>query len=129
MKSLHWLIFAIAFWFTLSPFVADKILIAVTNAEQTGDLAGSIVNFLQASNLIFGLALIVLTLIAISTDAVVAKTDAARSMHWIAVGIGIWLVVAPFALDFTLENFSWNNLMLGIMVGVFTLVQLNVDKH
>jgi hypothetical protein len=50
-------------------------------------------------------------------------------MHWIAVGAGAWLVIAPFALGFTIEQFSWNNLMLGIMISIFTLVQLNVDKH
>ncbi len=125
MKSIHWIIFAIAFWIGLSPFVAERILWNFFNAESIE----SVIRFLEASNLIFGLGLVVFTLIAISTDAVVHKADAARAMHWIAVGAGTWLVIAPFALGFTLEQFSWNNLMLGIMIGIFTLVQLNVDKH
>lgn len=129
MKSIHWLIFTIAFWLTLVPFTAEKILSALTNAEQGPDLALSVLNFLQANNLIFGLSLAVLTLIAISTDAVVSKADGARAMHWITVGISVWLIVAPFALGFTEEIFAWNNLILGIMVGIFTLVQLNIDKH
>ncbi|MEK7105107.1 MAG: hypothetical protein AAB865_00245 [Patescibacteria group bacterium] len=128
MKAIHWIIFAVAFWLTLAPFVAGKILSAVALVPEGANSIPSLLNVLQLNNFIAGLVIVVLSLVAISTEAVTERSEATRAMHWIALGIAVWLTVAPFALNFTLETFSWNNLLLGIMVGIYSLIQLNVEK-
>lgn len=123
MKAIHWLILACAVWVAAVPFLGNDLLWFL------GDATTSLVAFLKMNNAFLGLGIGVLSLLAVSTDAVSPKTDRVRATHWVVFGLSVWLGVAPVALSFTAELFGWNNLIIGILIGIYCLVQLNLEKR
>src|SRR5688572_13322515 len=105
MKSLHWIIFALAFWIIIVPFVGDDILRLVIRDVALDEAA--IVGLLRWDDFFLGLAIAVLALVVVSLEQPNIKTAGLRAMHWMQVGLGTWIATAPFALTFTYENFTW----------------------
>lgn len=129
MKAIHWIIFALAFWIIIGPFVADDILRLFMNNPAL-DNAG-IVSLLRWDDFFIGLAIAVLALVVVSLEQPSIKTAGLRSMHWMQVGLGTWIATAPFALAFTYEQFTWSHFVTGFFVAIFALVQINLEdaKH
>jgi len=41
-------------------------------------------------------------------------------LSWANLSIGLWLIVAPFALAFPAERALWNDLLLGVLLAIFS---------
>ena len=124
MKLLHWIIFTLAFWIILSPFLADDILLAVfPQAAGTFNL----VDLLRWDDLFLGLGIAVLALVVVTLEQPSLKTAALRVLHWMQFGLGTWIAAAPFALSFTLDEFTWSHFVTGFFVAIFALVQINLE--
>ncbi len=129
MKSIHWIIFALAFWVILAPFVGDDILALFLPAElATPD---RFLHILRWDDLFIGLAIAVLALIVVTLEQPSLKTAGLRAMHWMQVGLGAWIAAAPFALAFSYTEFTWSHFVTGFFVAIFALVQINLEdaKH
>ncbi len=124
MKTIHWILFAISFWIILVPFVGDDILILffgeMFDQEQ-------MVSLLRWDDLFLGLAITVLALIAISLEQGSNKYPGLKAMHWMQVMIGAWIAAAPFALNFTYEQFTWSHFVTGMLVTSFALMHLTYE--
>lgn len=126
MKAIHWIIFALAFWIILAPFVGDDILRAVL-----GGAAGTpedVVGLLRWDDFFLGLTISVLGLIVVTLEQPTLKTAGLRAMHWMQIGLGAWITAAPFALAFTYKEFTWSHFVTGFFVAIFALVQINLEQ-
>lgn len=128
LRAIHWIIFALAFWIVIAPFVADDIMQLVIGETLSAD---QLVSLLRWDDFFLGLAIAVLALVVVSLEQANAKTAALRAMHWMQVGLGTWVAVAPFGLSFTYEEFTWSHFVTGFFIAVFALIQLNLEhaKH
>lgn len=129
MKAIHWIIFALAFWVILAPFVGDDIMALFLPADMA--TAEVYVRMLRWDDLFIGLAIAVLALVVVSLEQPSIKTAGLRAMHWMQVGLGAWIAAAPFALNFTYTQFTWSHFVTGFFVAIFALVQINLEdaKH
>lgn len=129
MKAIHWIIFALAFWVILAPFVGDDILALFLEGEVA--TPAGFVSLLRWDDFFIGLAISVLALVVVSLEQPNIKTAGLRAMHWMQVGLGAWIAAAPFALAFTYEEFTWSHFVTGFFVAIFALVQINLEdaKH
>jgi hypothetical protein len=94
---LNWLVAVAGLWELLSPFALgySALTVAMWNA------------------VIVGAVLIVLGAWAALYKE--AKTD--RTLDWINAVLGVWLVISPFALDYSATVMAmWNNIIVGIVV-------------
>ncbi len=128
LKAIHWIIFALAAWVILAPFVGDDILRLFFGA--TVDQVG-LIGMLRWDDLFIGLAISVLGLIVVTLEQPNIKTAGLRAMHWLQIGLGAWVATAPFALDFTLREFTWSHFVTGFFIAIFALIQINLEdaKH
>ena len=125
MKTIHWILFAIGFWVVLAPFVGDDILaLFFQDLVQEGD----IVRLLRWDDLFLGLAISILALVAVTMEQGSGKYPGLQAMHWMQVMLGAWIAAAPFALDFTFENFAWSHCVTGMLVATFALLQVTHEK-
>lgn len=129
MRSIHWIIFALAFWIILAPFVGDDILVLFINPSLA--TPERFVSILRWDDLFIGLAISVLALVVVTLEQPSIKTAGLRAMHWMQVGLGAWIAAAPFALVFTYEQFTWSHFVTGFFVAIFALIQINLEgaKH
>lgn len=128
LKAIHWIIFALAFWVLLAPFVGDDIMqLFLGRTMESWEL----VSLLRWDDFFIGLAIAVLALIVVSLEQSVRNNAGLRAMHWLQVGLGAWIAAAPFALNFTYGEFTWSHFVTGFFVAVFALIQLNLEhaKH
>ncbi|MBE7470022.1 MAG: SPW repeat protein [Anaerolineales bacterium] len=94
---LNWLVAVAGLWELLSPFALgySALTVAMWNAVIVG-----------------------VVLIALGAWAALykeAKTD--RTLDWINAVLGVWLVISPFALDYSATAMAmWNNIIVGIVV-------------
>lgn len=99
MKTVNWLNWLVAvagLWELLSPFALgySALTVAMWNA------------------IIVGAVLVVLGAWAALYKEV--KTD--RTLDWINVILGVWLVVSPFALGYSdTVTAMWNNIIVGVV--------------
>lgn len=68
------------------------------------------------NNIIVGIAVFVLSWVRLSNRS----TTGAAS--WINVLLGIWLIIAPFAMHYENDGQRWNSVIIGIIVGILALV-------
>lgn len=55
--------------------------------------------------------------LAIALIALAAVSQPRKWEEWINLIIGVWLIIAPFALDFTyLQGATWNQIIVGLLV-------------
>lgn len=96
-KSLSWLVAMAGLWEVLSPFILgySAITVALWNA------------------IIVGVVLIVLAAWAALSEQV--RLD--RNLEWINAVLGVWLILSPFALNYsTVVTALWNNIIVGVVV-------------
>lgn len=129
MKLIHWTIFALAFWVILAPFVGDDILL--TLLADAGVTSVDLVRLLRWDDLFIGLIIAVMSLVVVTLEQPTVRTAGLRAMHWMQFGLGTWIAVAPFALDFTMTDFTWSHFVTGMFVALFALIQINLEgaKH
>ncbi len=96
-KSLSWLIALVGLWHLISPWVLGYT--AFTSA--------------LVNAVIFGALLIIFGVVA----ALVRSAGAARWLNWLNALIGIWLIIAPFALGFAAlhRGAEVNSIIVGIV--------------
>jgi hypothetical protein len=47
-----------------------------------------------------------------------------KSLSWINFVLGLWLIIAPFALRYsTVSTAMWNNVIVGIVVAVLAIIR------
>lgn len=99
VKSLSWLIALFGVWELVAPFVLGYTAVGVA-------MWGAI---------IIGLALIIVgAWAALSNDEGTIKT-----LEWVNVILGAWLVIAPFVLSYTSTlTAMWNDIIIGAVVVV-----------
>jgi hypothetical protein len=96
-RSLSWLVAVAGLWEVLAPFILgySATTVAMWNA------------------IIVGVALIVLSAWAALSEQV--RLD--RNLEWINVVLGVWLVLSPFALNYsTVVAAMWNDIIVGVVV-------------
>lgn len=94
---LNWLVAVAGLWELLSPFVLGYSALTVT----------------MWNAVIIGVVLIALGVWAALYKE--AKTD--RTLDWINAVLGVWLVVSPFALDYSATVMAmWNSIIVGLVV-------------
>lgn len=101
-KRINWFIALLGLWQILAPFILGYagIAAAVWNA------------------LIVGLLLIVFA----AWSATTVKADTARTLDWINLILGIWLIASPFALGYSIVAAAvWNAMIVGLAVIVLSV--------
>ena len=96
-KSLTWLVAVAGLWEVLAPFILgySATTVAMWNA------------------IVIGAVLIILSVWAALTEQV--SLD--RNLGWISVVAGVWLVLAPFALNYSaVVAAMWNDIIVGVVV-------------
>lgn len=129
MKLIHWIIFALAFWVVLVPFIGDDIFhLFLPTVQLTND---QLVLLLRWDDLFLGLGIAILALVVVSLEQATIQTAGLRSMHWMQFGLGTWIATAPFALTFDMTAFAWSHFVTGFFVAIFALIQINLEgaKH
>jgi hypothetical protein len=129
MKFIHWVIFALAFWVILVPFIGDDIFFTLV-ADSTATEV-DLLNMLRWDDLFIGLTIAILALVVVTLEQPTIRTAGLRSMHWLQFGLGTWIATAPFALSFTMNEFTWSHFVTGFFVAIFALIQVNLEgaKH
>lgn len=129
MKLIHWIIFALAFWVILVPFIGDDIMAALLPSLSVSPT--ELVNLLRWDDLFLGLGIAILALVVVTLEQPNLKTAGLRVMHWMQFGLGTWIATAPFALAFDLTAFTWSHFVTGFFIAIFALVQINLEdaKH
>lgn len=65
----------------------------------------------------------------IITVAVVAMAEVARSLRFINIGLGLWLVIAPWFIYGATITASWTAVLVGIMVIAFSFPRGKISKE
>ena len=125
MKFTHWIIFGLAFWIVLVPFLADDMMMIMLPNQIT--TANELVNMLRWDDLFLGLAIGLMSLSLAMREKPTLKNAGTRSLHWLQFGLGTWIAIAPFALSFDMTAFTWSHFVTGVLVSVFALLQLNLE--
>jgi len=99
IKTLSWLVVLLGAWEVIAPFILGY-----------SDVAGALWNAI-----ILGIVLIILSgWAALSNQASIVK-----SLEWINVVLGVWLIIAPFIVSYTsVAAALWNDIGVGILVVV-----------
>lgn len=125
MKFLHWVIFSLAFWILLVPFLADDIIRTALPGVQVTDT--DLVRLLRWDDLFIGLAIAIMALILAMHENSSKQLAGLRAMHFMQFGLGTWVGVAPFALEFDLTAFTWSHMVTGLFISIFALIQINLE--
>lgn len=129
MKLIHWIIFVLAFWVILVPFIGDDIIAALLPPLSLSP--AELIGLLRWDDLFLGLGIAILALVVVTLEQPNMKTAGLRTMHWMQFGLGTWIATAPFALEFDMTAFAWSHFVTGFFVAIFALVQINLEdaKH
>jgi hypothetical protein len=58
----------------------------------------------------------------IATFGLIAMSESVRAVRWVNVGLGLWLVLAPFTWKYPHEQF-WESLVVGVAVMALACVR------
>jgi hypothetical protein len=105
-KWQDWASFALGLWLAVSPWIAGY-------AEHDAATANAV-----AVGLVLALA---------SHFECVACDE--LPAEWLNLAIGVWLVCAPFSLDFASHVASANSIAVGAFVALLAASALSLDKH
>jgi hypothetical protein len=105
-KWQDWASFALGLWLAISPWIAGY-------SEHEAATANAV---------IVGLAL------ALASHFECVACDEAPA-EWLNLAAGIWLVCAPFTLDFASRVASANSIAVGAFVALLAASALSLDKH
>lgn len=99
IKTLSWLVVLLGAWEFLASFILGY-------SAKTGALWNAI---------ILGIALVILA----GWAALSNQVSTVKSLAWINVVLGVWLILAPFIIGYaTLAVALWNDIIVGILVVV-----------
>lgn len=126
MKHIHWIIFALAFWVLLVPFVGDDIVRLLVPGGDINE--EQILNLLRWDDFFIGIAISILALVAVTLEQGSKKTPGLKAMHWLQVSLGAWIAAAPFALAFSYDEFTWSHFVTGLFVATFALIQVTLEE-
>ncbi len=126
MRIIHWIVFVIALWIILVPFIGDDILKLVLGESVFAQV--NIVDLLKWDDLFLGLGICILSLIAATLEQLSKKHPGLKAMHWMQLVLGIWITVAPFAITFDLESFAWSHFVSGVLIATFALLQIRYEE-
>jgi len=111
-KALSWLVAIVGVWELVAAFV----------------LGYSTTSAALWNAVIFGIALIILGIWA----AVSSREETDKTLDWINLAVGIWLILAPFLLGYTaVATAVLNDVIVGLVVvvlagwGVYTISHLH----
>jgi hypothetical protein len=96
-SGISWINILLGIWVLISPFV---LTFTSPSAIWNNVVAGIIVGILAIIRL---------------------STHHQPGWSWINVLLGIWLIISPFVLAFATGAAMWNNVILGIIIGVLAL--------
>lgn len=125
MKAVHWVIFSIAAWIVMIPFIADEIFSVLFPATDQTD--GGLIKLLMWDDFFLGIAVVVLSLVVVTAEQASEKTAGLKAMHWLQILLGFWIALSPFALSFEIDGFSWSHVVAGSFVAIFALLQINLE--
>ncbi len=125
MKSLHWIIFSLAVWIAVAPFIGDDLFVFLTGEALEKK---ALLELLRWDGLIIGLAVSVTGLIIVIFEQVRLKHPGLIAMHWMQVILGFWIGIAPFGFSFTFEAFTMSHALSGIMVAIFAILQISFEQ-
>lgn len=112
-KSLAWIIALVGVWELASPFISGM-------TAETASLWRIYIT---------GLALILCGGMA----AMASQPMTIKYTGWTSALLGLWLIIAPFALDYAKETLPmWNDVLAGMMTltsGTWMVSALNADKR
>ena len=126
MRVLHWIVFVMALWIILVPFIGDDILTLVLGEEIFSQI--NIIDLLKWDDLFLGLGICTLALIAATLEQLSKKTPGLKAMHYIQLVLGAWIAVAPFAITLDLESFAWSHFVSGVFIATFALIQIRFEE-
>src|SRR5215472_6194416 len=43
--------------------------------------------------------------------------------------LGIWIIISPFALNMHAPKAMWNNIIIGVLVGILALIRWGIDQR
>jgi hydrogenase/urease accessory protein HupE len=96
-KSLSWLVALAGLWEVVSPYI----------------LGYSVTTLAMWNAYIAGVVLIVLAVWAALSE----QTRLDRNLEWINAVVGVWLILSPFALNYsTVVAAMWNSIIVGVVV-------------
>ncbi|HJT81521.1 MAG TPA: SPW repeat protein [Chthoniobacterales bacterium] len=64
----------------------------------------------------------------VASFSIIAMWQVTRSLRWLNLPLGVWLVMAPFALGYISTAAGWNSVGIGIVVAVLSFVP-GSSKH
>ncbi len=126
MRVIHWIVFVIALWIILVPFIGDDILqlfLGEAIFEQV-----NIIDLLKWDDLFLGLGICLLSLLAVTLEQLSKKHPGLKAMHYLQLVLGIWITVAPFSVTNTLESFAWSHFVCGVFIATFALLQIRYEE-
>jgi hypothetical protein len=126
MKLLHYIVFTIAVWIMIGPFIVDDLFQLIFSSDL--DIDGTILPLLRWDDLFLGLGIAVLALIAVMLERVSHKHPGLKAMHYMQVVIGLWVAVSPFAFNFDYATYSISHLVAGGLMAVYALLQIVYEK-
>lgn len=62
---------------------------------------------------VFGIGIVVFAAIALFAPQ--------KWEEWVNFALGVWLIISPWVLEFRSDVATWNVVILGILVGIFSL--------
>lgn len=126
MKVIHWILFALAGWIVIIPFIArDLLQLFIRENAENVDL----IQLLKWDDFFLGLAIAIIALVIVTIEQASHKTPGLRAMHWMQVLLGVWIALSPFALNLSMEGLIWSHIVSGGFVAVFALIQINEEPQ
>lgn len=122
MKTLHWILFSIAVWIGISPFLIDELVELFLPQLQLTEI--EFINLFRWDDLFLGLAIFVIGLIVVTLEQATTKQKLLHALHWPQIALGLWIAVAPFALQFTLAQFTISHVISGSIIAILALIQI-----
>ncbi len=126
MKFLHWAIFILAVWIFITPLVGDDVAMLLGGVENLDAI--NMTNLLRWDDLFLGLLIALAGLLIVTIEQTSEKTPGLKAMHWMQIVLGLWIAIAPFALNFDMAGFIWSHLVTGLFIGIFALLQIFYEK-
>jgi hypothetical protein len=124
MKSLHWIVFGIAGWIMIGPFILDDLLAMLYPAFDQADL----LPLLRWDDLFLGLGIGLLALIAVMLERASHKHPGLKAMHWMQLAIGVWVALSPFVFNFDYQTYTVSHLVAGGLMALYALLQLVYEE-
>lgn len=125
MKLLHWILAFLATWILTIPFIADEILTLLLGNTPSEK---QIIDLLRWDDFFLGISIAVIALIIVTIEQAIHKHPGLKAMHWMQVVLGFWIAIAPFALEFNYEAYTWSHFVAGGFTVLFALLQITYEK-